>query len=310
MKIKTSLLLCILAFTSCSQIVLDSDIKAVVRVTKGATSSSGMPNFYINEEYKPKNYMSTTEVKKSPQRSIASVSEESKESVKDLSGKQVYFLSLYTQYLKMKNLLGKTGAEKFICPRFHNEILDYKSDLKILLSSVSQFKRKNYSSVINSPKELPFYPELSMPLSKGNKYNVYEYTKNMNTEMVQYFVRIAFEEHFLKNKNEIEELCEYGYSDNYYSYLNLINYFKSHPEFSSKIGSLKAVLKVPIFANAHLLNSLYVGENYEDANSLTYMKKFDHKILEIFNLSWVKEYNAQLREHQNQSLNYARVDID
>lgn len=279
-----------ISLISCStQVVKNSD---QMRVTKGVTASSGMPNFYITEEFIPK--------KISASRSIAS--KQFNNQLNTFDNKKVYFLTLLGQYYRVKSLLGKNQKELNVCPYFHHEILEQEKNIDNFTSSSYGIKKKNYTKAIYAPSLLPAYPELSLPINDSQ--NVYQYTSHFkNNETIENFVKVALEEHADKNKSELEELCETGASDNYYTFENLLTHFTNNDRFNNSIDSLKAVLKIPVFANLFILKSIdpnYVSYSndqfYEVSKISNNYSIFEVEMLKRMNVSWVEQYIENLNK--------------
>lgn len=162
------------------------------------------------------------------------------------SNKTLYFLTLYNQYQEFSTFTQKRFNPIKSCPSFHTPFSLYKKKNPML-------NKKHY---LNHKKpsqlSLSLYPELSLPLLSKN---VYSYWKKHNkvyslSKVVQKGINI----HIQKLKSELEELCEYGNSDNYYIFANIMNLPKSY--FKRNEKNLRILLKTTVFSNMVLLSSL------------------------------------------------------
>jgi hypothetical protein len=103
--------------------------------------------------------------------------------------------------------------------------------------------------------------------------------------------------HATKLRSELNELCEYGTSDNYYAFENLITYAKDQKGLSSNATSIKAMFKTSILSNYALLNSLKEKDNARAPASIaeSEQKNLLNKILKNLSAPWFNEYLAQYR---------------
>lgn len=279
-----------ISLVSCSNHLVKNNQQ--MRVTNGVTASSGMPNFYISEEFIPKKIKAS--------RSIAS--KQFNNELNSFDNKKVYFLTLLGQYYRVQSLLGKNEKDLNVCPYFHHEILEQEKNIEKLTSTAYGIKRKDYVKAIYAPRLLPVFPELSLPINDNQ--NVYQYTSHFkNNETIENFVKVALEEHAQKNKSELVELCESGASDNYYTFENLLTHFSNKDRFNNSLDSLKAVLKIPVFANLFLLRSIdpnYVSYSDDQFYEVSKISKnysiFEVEMLKRMDVSWVEEYFENLNK--------------
>lgn len=278
-----------------------------IRIGTGVETNSGMPNFYLSEQFVPK--------KKYIQRSIASTSAVPERDLDEVNNKKVYFLTLLGQYKRLKNVLSNQSEDFKVCPFFHNSLVRQKEYLSTIDNSQASFNRNNYVKAMYTPSTLPLYPELSLPINK--KQNVYQYTSQFNNSirnnnLIEGFVKVALEEHAQKNKKELEELCESGSSDNYYLFENLLTHFSETQNFKSTLGSLKAVLKIPVFANLLLLRSVdsdyvfYAKSQFDQVRRISGKYSiFEEELLARIKMSWMKLYIEKVNEDTRQEVAYS-----
>lgn len=291
---KLTLSIITLSLVSCGNFSTKKNMQ--VRIGKGVKTNSGMPNFYLSEQFVPK--------KKDVSRSIASVAID--HNLEQVNNKKVYFLTLLGQYNRFNSLLGKTDEDIRVCPFFHNSIVRQGKYLRKLKENASGMKGKNYLRATYSPELLPMFPELSLPVN--DEENVYQYTSQFKSnDMIQSFVKVAMEEHAARNKSELKKLCEYGASDNYYLFENLLTHFNTDDSFNNSMDSLRAVLKIPVFANLLLLRSLdpqfiYYGKEqfYEVSNISGKYSIFEEELITRTNLSWMKLYIMNINSNNKE----------
>jgi hypothetical protein len=151
-------------------------------------------------------------------RKIASLVNKKKDSERKLA--EIYFLSLYQQVQYFNQALG-IKSKKLICPKFHNQMLDYESH-QISIKSVRTLERSH-----------------NHPLTT-EKESAYESIASYNEI----------------NNKELQELCNYGDSDGFYRFVNLSKYYSSYKDIGAKNMSIIAYFKVPVVANIYFLNQL------------------------------------------------------
>ena len=83
-------------------------------------------------------------------------------------------------------------------------------------------------------------------------------------------------------KEEIETMCEFGESQDYYIYENMISYYKNNDKFIYSYNSLPAVLKIPVISNIFLLESL--------TKKNSKISVFEDNLLSKMNIPWFKNY--------------------
>lgn len=204
---------------------------------------------------------------KKPTRGPASVeaakkTEKEKEIEVNPTNKKLYFLSLYTQYESLKNYSTEfSGPSVSICPNFHTSLLRHNEKVPPKAAMNVGVKKFTYDAKKFSDEAyVASNPELLLPLSKeettpkvidvirGSKGPVSDFAINE-------LVHKALDIHLAKTYSEIRELCEYGVSDNYYIYENLITHIKSN-QFDAGPANMNTLLKTTVFSNVALITSL------------------------------------------------------
>lgn len=177
--------------------------------------------------------------------------------INDLEGKsprRVYFTALYHQYLSLSNHLG-VESNLNSCPAFHHDKVETDS---VVVPSFSTFKR---SGMTTASKE--FFPELA-------------FTK-----------KFSLKDHQEQMRSEIDVLCEEGVSDNYYKFDNLVTHYASKKSFHSRPDSMKAVLKIPVFANYYLLKMI------QPSSVLTFVHPEEKRVITMTQTLWFEKYVSE-----------------
>ena len=171
-----------------------------------------------------------------------------------LNNKQLYFVTLNTQMHQMGDLLGKNIVNNR-CPHFHGLNLKVLRNNKITLLDDKKELPTN-SHYINALKRPAFFPELHLPLKVNqSKKTIFDLAKEKVNFNYQQNIKHALSLHLDRTKKEVYELCETGSSANYYIYENLNSLSNDQPLHPKK-ENLETILKVSIFTNDFLINSL------------------------------------------------------
>lgn len=242
---------------------------------------------------------------------VLSLSEDGKEV--NTSNKKLYFLNLFSEYEIIKKYSQDfAGPTVTICPNFHTSMLRYNDNL----SSIN--KRNNYKDLKNikfsydSNKYaddiyVAKRPELLLPLSKDEiTPKVIDLIRNTNYSMndfaVNELVHKALDIHLAKTYSEIQELCEYGSSDNYYIYENLITHIKNN-NFDGSTKNMNILLKTTIFSNIALISSLDEVQSIKTAGRAiasvpTENKKhpYSAEVMARLNVNWANKYFNYIKE--------------
>ncbi|RPJ76339.1 MAG: hypothetical protein EHM20_07595 [Alphaproteobacteria bacterium] len=231
-----------------------------------------------------------------------SMGEEGRES--NPTNKKLYFLNLYSEYEAMKNYsMEFVGPTVTICPNFHTSLLRHNEKSSVTTTPTgAKAKKFIYDSKKYSDESyIASRPELMLPLSKEEVTpRVIDIIRSTGPSIgdfaVNELVHKALDIHLAKTYSEIRELCEYGVSDNYYIYENLITHIKNN-KFEADTKNMNTLLKTTIFSNIALMTSL-------DANSGTAMpsraiasvastgKKsiYATEVMARLNVAWANQY--------------------
>ncbi len=243
---------------SCGSYQLSS-IDGVERVKINQDSYS-KPQFYV-KKFKPTK----------ASRSIASV-----DTGLSLSNKKAYFLSLYKQYEQFNQI---TNVEDKInsCPQFHNDLLTYESDLSG--ENISKINL-DFSEVLIDKTAVTSYPVLSLPYEGTDLYSYIQHNKAWSQS--KQIALSALKSYTKGIKREIETMCEFGNSNDYYIYENMISYYRNNQDFIYSYQALPSVLKVSPVANIFLLESLKTTPQS--------ISVFESKLMTQMNIPWFKNY--------------------
>ena len=214
------------------------------------------------------------------------------------SNRQLYFLTLLSQYNEMKVYSTKEQKEIKHCAGFHSSVIDHENRF-----TVNKRKKRIFPKKILHEKRLwnydfvSLYPELSLPtvvshkaplvIDRIRKKGVFSYPKVVQNALVV---------HLEKIHGELTELCESGFSENYYNYENLITISKMRSGFVSSPESMRILLKSTLFSNMALLNSLQYSDNKKlrKPSSITPDELYGNEIMKRLKVGWVLEYFEQV----------------
>lgn len=248
------------------------------------------------------------ETKSKGSRGPASVGTQAKKSTENtehpslnLSNKKLYFLTLFGQYENMKKFSSNYQAPSVeICPHFHTSLLEHKTE-KVATAAISAPATSfNYDvKEFYNPAYVSKYPELSLPLVKDEAHpKVIDILRNqgpnISSAKVNEILTKAIDIHIAKTYTEVRELCEFGVSENYYVYENLISHIKSNsfPKEESNLGSL---LKTTIFSNMAIATSLESKAPRVPSRGIASVKKeqpatYSNEVISRLNVDWAQDY--------------------
>ncbi len=266
--------------------------------------------------------------KNNTSRGPASVDEKSQEELhqvskyRNLSNRQMYFTGLYSQYLEFSQYQEVDKRKEVShCPAFHTQFVDQKQDIKNwpkLTYAPSGQLNANRLTHTDTPA---LFPELMLPLERGqNSQTVYEAMKSNQDKYkvspqhfeadLQQLMTKALVTHSQKIYHELLELCEYGQSDNYYVYENLVNHTKRMASFEASSSNVQILLKTTLFSNLTLLQSLYQQSEQEriasPSRSIASVENRPYRdnedvtteVLKRINSSWSQQYVESLTRYR------------
>ena len=249
--------------------------------------------------------LKSTRVPASTKSSVTSIEKTSSEEA-TLSNKKLYFLTLLGQYEGLKKYAQDFEAPSVnICPHFHTSVLDHKSRKPASVYSnveIKDGKKFSYDSNRFSDQDyVASRPELSLPLSRDEVTpKVIDIFRSEglahNDDKMNEMVHKALDIHLAKTYSEIRELCEYGVSNNYYIYENLITHIKNS-DFKPATVNMNTLLKTTVFSNIALVTSLdkikpsslrsiaSVEPKLKDSTA-----SYANEVMSRLSVQWAKEY--------------------
>lgn len=232
--------------------------------------------------------------------------DETKESYQ--TNKKLYFLTLFSEYESLKNYsLEFAGPNVSICPNFHTSLLRHNDKIANDFKSSPVNKKFSYDSKkFNSDMYIASNPELLLPLSKDEVTpKVIDVIKSSHEPMSDFaineLVHKALDIHLAKTYSEIRELCEYGVSDNYYIYENLITHIKNN-QFEASNKNMNTLLKTTLFSNIALMTSIDKHNGSAPARSIASDSSSKQKsayateVMARLNVSWANQFFDYINE--------------
>lgn len=232
-------------------------------------------------------------------RAPASVSEDSKKA-KKFSNKRLYFLSLYEQYQTMSQYTDRQNAPKInTCPNFHTSLLTYReNDHRNYSKKELNFDIATFNKNATNEEFLTKNPEYYLPLSTDSiRPRVVDIiTKDIPNHEKRAVIQKALNIHVAKTYAELSELCQTGYSDNYYIYENLLTQNKRQSLFSRSSSGINILLRTTVFSNMSLVKSLQKKEEKRNFRGLASSEEKSILTDELFqrlDVNWSKDYFEQ-----------------
>lgn len=210
-----------------------------------------------------------------------------------LSNRHLYFLTLFSQYQAMGNLLG-IKSRITSCPSFHQVLLENKKEMEELSVSYKNLMTLNEWSVLtNDVQSLSFFPILAIPYS--NEKDLYSVLVENNWQNISEYVMASAKNYYESSEIEIDQLCDKGVGPGYYIFENMVTYFKEENTFASTADALKSLVKIPVFANILLIDNLILKNNH-NKNMLSL---YDKKLLKRTNADWFSLFIDRLNDKRN-----------
>ena len=254
------------------------------------------PDFFISNSLLPHDFhkiKSEKAISRTPASFNLSV-KTGKNAARKLSNRQLYFLSLYSQYKVMGKIL-KSEKQINSCPSFHQVILENEDILSEMTKFSDQYSTdKNLDFLKNEKKNLSLYPVLAMPYSED--LDLYSAIVGHNWENTSSHLRKAFKHYYHSSEKEISELCDKGIGPGYYIFENMVTYFKKENTFQKTNEAITALVKIPVLANMLILDNLIVSKNQKSSTLSTY----DNWLLERTNAKWFGRFIQALKEKRSE----------
>lgn len=235
--------------------------------------------------------------------SVQSTDEKDLSTEEGISRKKLYFLTMLEQYNNFR-AFDETGNFKEVatCPSFHEELLKAKEDIPL---SSRKINMKLYSQISSFDKKtLAYYPELMLPVSSHGP-KVFEVLSKSKETPSDKPMKQALYYHTEKLFSEIAELCEYGASDNYYTFANFETHLKKH-SFKENKDNLISLTKTTVVSNLILLRSIQENSHPIEQGRFPASAsigrdplRFQARVLSKLGLQWAKEYSDKIIKERN-----------
>ena len=228
-----------------------------------------------------------------------------------LSNKKLYFLTLFGQYTNISKYAREFKAPVVsVCPNFHNSLLEHNERRPAGISpkTMNQNNKKFYynSNKFNDPLYVVAHPELSLPMQKNEvNPNVIDTFRSMGGSIsdstMNDLVQKALDIHISKTYTEILELCEFGVSDNYFIYENMMTHVQN-TNFTPSDSNMNILLKSTLFSNHALMISLdkIPTATSRSIASIEVKKEtknpYSNEMMTRLNVEWAHLYYNHLRE--------------
>ncbi len=211
-----------------------------------------------------------------------------------MTNKKLYFLSLYAQYETFKSITGNdTAPEINLCPSFHTGLLTYKEKKSSTMAMTTpQFTYQ--LDQIRNETYLNTHPELFLPVSKDSTSpKVVDLIQNKNSSEMKTIVQEAVNLHIAKTYKELQELCSYGTSSNYYIFENLTTHLKTN-RFSATNENMNILLKTTLFSNRALITS-FSRKTGRSIASVVSKTPYSDEVATRLNVKWSNEYFTHIQ---------------
>lgn len=190
----------------------------------------------------------------------SSTEEQANDFAADQSHKRLYFLTLYSQYELLQQSVPEYQATQIrVCPHFHSSLVTHQESFGA--TSEMTFENKDYSAqmlqkIKKDESYLSLYPELALPMqAQTSRPRVIDLASE-DASSVKKLVSQALSTHLSKTHSELSELCEFGSSDNYYIYENLMSSVEREGGLEKNVQGLQILLKTSTMFNHALISAL------------------------------------------------------
>lgn len=162
-----------------------------------------------------------------------------------------------------------------------------KKSLRRVYFTVLYQQYLKLAHVVHASNEVKFCPQFHHDKieveEKHQGFNAFTKVENPQT----------LNSHFSNIKEEVLTLCDEGRSDNYYKFDNLITYHANRAQFHRDSASMKAVLKIPVFANYYLLKMMtHPSEFITQTNE-------EKEMIQVSKTFWFERYVVLAQTYRN-----------
>ncbi len=211
------------------------------------------------------------------------------------TNKQIYFMTLYSQYEELGKYSAAMTPQIKSCPGNHTAWLNYKNKFKKPNTSKKLTVMFDKDSGNWNEDYLALYPELSLPVSiDAPTPTVADMIKGGEHVNPKNVLSHALDIHLAKTYKELKQLCEYGMSDNYYAFENLISDVKKDKRFTASTENMKLLLKTTLFTNMSLIKSF---EGKKKGRSIASHKEdtLSEEVMIRLKAPWAKDYFKKMQ---------------
>ena len=243
---------------------------------------------------------------------IKSLKKLEEEKVGKMSAKELYFSLLYYQYVYfdrfvVNGIIPKNRKSITFCPKYHSRFLELQEQSLHIKQRVLHSLAMN---IIKTPEMLKddsavsLYPELYLSMDDGDPQdNVRKYMQEYPREDLQLALYTAVELKARSTYDELNHLCEYGHSNNYYIFKNIIEYQgRKETNWQNPPGKqFKYLSKVPVFSNMIILRSLLI----KDSKSISFKHPqesfyLEEELIKRIKAMWMKQYFHSLSKRKRE----------
>ncbi|MBI2520972.1 MAG: hypothetical protein HYV97_11160 [Bdellovibrio sp.] len=167
----------------------------------------------------------------------------------NFSNKKLYFLALFDQYNHLSRYTPSTTTKIKSCPNFHSGIIEQLGDYPDPNNFKSPLLTQEYQA--NNLTHVG----LQLPMQKDDFHpTVHEFFASTPGQNLYDLQIKALDVHLSKMYDELEELCQYGTSDNYYIFENLTTYIQTQ-KLNQNNENFKILMRTTLFTNQILSNT-------------------------------------------------------
>jgi len=165
------------------------------------------------------------------------------------SNKKLYFMALFDQYNRLSRYTPSTTAMIKSCPNFHSGIIEILGDYPNPNNFKSPLRSEDYQA------ETTTHVGMQLPMQKNDFHpTVSEFFASAKGQNLYDLQIKALDVHLSKMYDELEELCQYGTSDNYYIFENLTTYIETK-KLTQNNENFKILMRTTLFTNQVLTNT-------------------------------------------------------
>lgn len=318
MKIQKSkkmitLTLCGLLVSSCASQYQrpESAVEKMSRYKARSFSQNSTPTLPLIEATGQADWFQTSTKASRAPASVSTVetsSEEQNQNV-DQSHKRLYFLTLYSQFEQLQQFSNEFKAQELrVCPHFHSSLVTHResySGTKMKMKKNRQYSDQLISEIQQNESKIHLYPELALPLTADTlKPRVFDILaqKGKSEQQKQTLVEQAIAIHLTKAYSELSELCEFGSSDNYYIYENLMSSIEREGGLEKNAQGLQVLLKTSLMFNHALITSISeqkqtIRTRAPASAMSTPTEAYTNEIIKRMKATWAQTYYKKLEQN-------------